>query len=143
MARHGSNPKRRIARRGDLEPDVLERLSGEVRYTGSAHHKRAPADYGFNPPVNPRPWKSLCDGNRIVKLDEAVTLLREGVRRGVVSSYSNNGLPKYVWAVSGDDLVFEAKLNGDRTYNGYELGHGEETLRQHVIREWKVRCPRN
>ena len=143
MARRGSDPKRRIARRGDWEPDVLERLSGEVRYTGGTHHKRAPADYGFDPSVNPGASKSLCDGIRIVELDEAVTLLRERVHHGMVGSYSNGGLPKYIFAVSGDDLVFDTKLNGDRTCHGHELGHGEDVLRQHVTREWKARCPRN
>ena len=60
--RQGNNPKRRIVPAGALSPAVLARIEEEARYTGSAHHKRKPADYGFRPPVNPRPHKSLCDG---------------------------------------------------------------------------------
>lgn len=42
--RQGNDPKRRIARKGTIAPGILERLAGEMRYVGSAHHKRQPAD---------------------------------------------------------------------------------------------------
>ena len=140
--RQGNNPKRRIVPRGAADPDVLNRLLGEACYTGSAHHKRAPADYGFDPPVNPRPHKSLCDGVRIVRLDEAKALFREGLRRGMISDGGVGALPKYVWAVDCGGRAYEAKLErGSRNYHGYELGDDDETMRQLVIEEWQVRDP--
>ena len=143
MARSGNNPKRRLASRQDVDPDVIARLA-QARYTGIAHHKLSPAGYGFQPPVNPRPKKSVCDGHRSVSLTEAAALFREGVRRCMVSTHLDGGLPKYVWAVSDDGRVFEAKISrGTQNYHGYELGHDEGRLRRHIEREWSARCPTN
>lgn len=143
MARNGNNPKRRLARRQDIDPGVTARLA-YARYTGSPHHKRSSAGYGFQPPASPRPNKSLCDGRRSVPLTEAAALFREGVRRGMVSTHLDGDLPKYVWAVDDDGRVFEAKISrGTQNYHGYELGRGESRLRQHIEREWSARCPTN
>ena len=140
--RQGNDPKRRIARKGTIAPGILERLAGEMRYVGSAHHKRQPADYGFHPPVNPRPHKSLCDGGRSVKLGEARLLFREGVRRGMVSAVRADGLPKYVWAVDHKGCAYEAKRGqGGRDYHGYVLGGDDEAMRRWVIEQWRARCP--
>ena len=142
--RRGNNPKRGIAPRHEIDPDVLDRLASEARYTGSAHHKRAPGDYGFSPPANPRPNKSLCDGSRCVKADEATALFREGVRRGMIGSFREDGLPKYVWAVDSEGHAYEAKLErGSRRYHGYELGADDDAMRQLVVGEWTLRCPEN
>lgn len=141
MAGSGNYPKRRIARYGDIDRRDLNRLLDEARYTGSAHHKRAPMDYNFDPPVNPRPYKSLCDGGRIVRLVEARKLFREGVRRGMVSSYWGNGFPKYVWAVDSKGRAFESKIeHGTSNYHGYELDANDEDMRRQVIDEWNRRC---
>lgn len=138
--RQGNNPKRRIVPRGTADPNVLNRLLDEARYTGSAHHKRAPADYGFNPPVNPRPNKSLCDRDRIIELEEATALFREGLRRGMISDGGAGALPKYVWAVDHEGRAYEAKLeHGSRSYHGYELGDDDDAMRQLVVREWQMR----
>lgn len=56
--RQGNNPKRRVAPRGTVSPEIQSNLA-EARYAGSALHKSKPADYEFHPPVNPRPDKSL------------------------------------------------------------------------------------
>ena len=80
--RQGSNPKRRIAPMHEVAPELLVRIESEACYTGSALHKRRGADYGFTPPANPRPHKSLCDGDRVVARDEARALFREGVCGG-------------------------------------------------------------
>ena len=143
MARNGNNPKRRLARQQDIDPGVVARLA-HARYTGSPHHKRSSAGYGFQPPASPRPKKSLCDGHRSVRLTEAAALFREGVRRGMVSTYLDGDLPKYVWAVDDDGRVFEAKISrGTQDYHGYELGCDEDRLRRHIEREWSARCPTN
>lgn len=140
--RRGNNPKRRIAPEGEASPADLERIAQEARYMGSAHHKRTPANYGFRPPVNPRPHKSLCDGTRIVRVAEARDLFHEGVRRGMIGSHREDGLPKYVWAVDPGGLVFEAKLERrSATYHGYELGADDEHMRREVVARWEERCP--
>jgi hypothetical protein len=66
VPRQSNNPKRRLAPEGRLEPPGREALAILLVYTGSALHKRYPGDYGFHPPVNPRAWKSLCDGKRVI-----------------------------------------------------------------------------
>lgn len=140
--RQGSNPKRRIAPMHEVAPELLARIESEARYTGSALHKRRGADYGFTPPANPRPHKSLCDGGRVVARDEARALFREGVRRGMISTFREDGLPKYIWAVASDGRVYEAKIErGSCNYHGYELGEDDEVMRRLVGKEWNARCP--
>lgn len=140
--RMGTNPKRRITPRHEIGLEVPARLEDEARYTGSAHHKRQGADYGFSPPANPRPNQSLCDGGRGVGKDEARALFQEGVRRGMISTFREGGLPKYVWAVASDGRAFEAKIErGSRHYHGYELGDDDGIMRRLVIKEWRARCP--
>ncbi|MYA59970.1 MAG: hypothetical protein F4X40_05350 [Chloroflexi bacterium] len=140
--RQGNNPKRRITPNAETGPDYLDWLSRSVRYTGSPHHKRVPADYGFDRPADPRPNKSLCDGIRSVLRAEATALFREAIIRGMISTYRIGRLPKYVWAVDADDRVYEAKLaQGSATYHGYELGDDESSMRRLVIAEWRARCP--
>ena len=125
-----------------VDPAFLRCLVRQARYTGSAHHKRSAADYGFNPPANPRPSKSLCDGNRTVKKNEAKALFHEGIRRGMVSNCSRNSLPKHVWAVDDEgSRAYEAKIEkGSQNYHGYELGDDDD-MKKLVIKEWARRCP--
>lgn len=139
--RQGNNPKRRILPRHEADAEALRRLSEEASYTGSAHHKRMPADYGFQPPVNPRPNKSLCDGRRTIRLHEARRLFHKGLRYAMVSAFWIRGFPKYVWAVDDYGHAYEAKLElGTRNYHGYELGDNDDAMRQLVIEEWRKRC---
>ena len=135
--RQGNDPKRRIACKGTIDPGVLERLANEMRYVGSAHHKRQPADYGFYPPVNPRRNKSVCGA---VRKAQAQALFREGIGRGMVSGFRKNGLPKYVWAVDSNDRAYEAVLGSGGDYHGYMLGR-DDPGRCVVIEEWRERCP--
>ena len=141
--RQGNDPKRRIADEDEIAAGVLDRLTNEVRYVGSPHHKRRPADYGFHPPVSPRGNKSVCDGSRSVKRDEAKALFREGVRRGMVSRCRDDALPKYVWAVDEEGRAYEALSGRGGEYHGYELGDGEEAMRRWVIEQWNARCPQD
>lgn len=135
----GNNPKRRIAQRDHYTPEDLEGFAA-VRYCGMGHHKTKPADYGFDPPVAPRPSKSVCDDKRVVNLDEAVRLFRSGVGRGMVSTHRVGGLPKYAWAMDEHGDVYEAKLGGDmRSYHGYRLAEDERAMREWVVEEWNKR----
>ena len=64
------------------------------------------------------------------------------MRRGVIGTFREDNLPKYVWAVASDGRVYEAKVErGSRNYHGYELGEDDEAMRRLVIREWSARCP--
>ena len=143
--RQGNNPKRRIIPRHEIAQNVLDRLLDEAHYTGSALHKRSAADYGFHPPANPRPTKSLCDGTgRTVRLGEAKALFRQGVERGMISRTGEDGFPKYVWAVDSEGRAYESKLEqGSRNYHGYELGEDDDGMRRLVIEEWRLRCQAN
>lgn len=137
MARAGNDPTRRIARPNTLAPADLTALAGQLIYVGSAIHKTKPADYGFEPPVNPRPFKSICDGLRIIRLAEARALFRAGILRGMFSSFFVDGVPKYIWSVDGEGQAFEAKI-GNGGYHGYRL-EDEDNMRRLVIREWGKR----
>ena len=134
--RQGNDPTRRIIPIGTLGSSIRSKLD-KTHYVGSAHHKRHPADYGFTPPVNPRPSKSLCDDVRIIKRREAIKLFRSGIHLDMVSSCLRNGLPKYVWAVDNDGNVFEAKWDSDG-YHGYRL-RLKDSMRAYVVANWKER----
>ena len=140
-ARQGNNPKRRIAPPDALELPAREGLAARLVYIGSSHHKRRPADFGFQPPVNPRPWKSVCDGHRIIPKEEACQLFRAEIMKGMFSSLSDDGIPKYVWAVDAEGEVYEAKI-GNSGYHGYRLEE-EDDFRAFVLKEWKQRCRAN
>ena len=138
--RQGNNPKRRIAPQYAMTQEIRSNLA-RSRYVGSALHKSKPADYGFVPPVNPRPNKSLCDDLRVIYLREATQLFRSGIQLGMVSSYlGNNCLPKFVWAVDNYGEAYEAKLGGDNfSYHGYRL-YRDQRMSGHVIAEWERRA---
>ena len=129
-------------RRDEVNRNTLDRLLEELHYAGSGLHKKCPADYGFHPPANPRPNKSLCDGTGLIlRLAEAKALFRKGLERGMISRTDHDGYPKYVWAVGADERVYESKREGRYcTYHGYELGKDDESMRQLVLKEWHLRC---
>lgn len=115
-------------------------LVGRIRYVGSGHHKRNPADYGLER-TNPRPTKSLCDAVTPILLQEASELLRQGVLHAMFSSPAQDGLPKYIWCVSASGVVFEAKThpNTPGVYHGYPL-EAEDDVRAYVLDFWRQRC---
>jgi hypothetical protein len=137
MARSGNNPKRRIAEPGHFAQAVLAAFADQFVYVGSAIHKRFPGDYGFQPPVNPRGWKSLCDRDRVILLGEAQQLLREGILKGMVSTYFEGDVPKYVWSVDANNRPYEAKL-GLGGYHGYML-EAEDNMTELVLQAWAKR----
>lgn len=137
-ARQGNNPKRRIVLIHDLNAEERKGLVSKLIYVGSALHKTKPGDYSFHPPVNPRPWKSICDGLRVIVLAEARELFREGILAGMFSKFPAGGVPKYVWAVDNKGEVYEAKI-GDDGYHGYRLEE-DDAMRKLVLKEWVQRC---
>ena len=140
--RQSNNPKRRIMPQDKINPEILQQCMNQATYTGSAHHKKHPADYGFHPPVNPRPHKSVCDGNRIILRAEARALFEAAIQNGMISACAEDELPKYVWAMDENGHVYEAKRDGSE-YHGYELGDDESAMKKLVIQEWKLRCQTN
>ena len=134
MPREGNDPTRRIAAPEHLSEAQRVALAARLRYVGRAYHKTKPADYGLEPPANPRPSKSICDGLRIIRLAEARELFRAGILRGMVSTYFIADAPKYVWAVDSDGEAYEAKVGTDG-YHGYRLEE-EDRMRRYVQKEW-------
>ena len=139
--RQSERPDRRIAPTQSLSTLELDRILRSVRYVGTAYHKSRPADYGFHPPADPRPWKSLCDDKRTIRKDEAISLLRSGIDKGMVSLPKPGQVPKYVWAVDDDGEVYEAKTDPAHgaAYHGYRLGDDERQMRMEVLTEWARR----
>lgn len=113
-------------------------MAAKFTYVGSGHHKRMPGDYGFQPPINPRPWKSLCDVKRSIAQAEAQELLRQGVLMGLFSNFLEGEMPKYVWSVDAEGQAYEAKLGRDG-YHGYPLEEDDD-FRSVVLKEWSKRC---
>ena len=141
--REGNRPDRRILPASASTPGERAALLKEVIYIGSAHHKRRPGDYGFNPPSNPRPSKTPCDpkGKDPVLVAKARALFGAGMAKGMFSALGESGLPKYVWAVDANGVAFEAKSRPEHEteYHGYPLGDDEAVMRSYVLGEWKQR----
>jgi hypothetical protein len=123
MRKRKTGHKRRLAPVGAYAPGQLEDLARRAKYAGNPCHKKNPGDFGLEPPASPRPDKTLCDETGICKRAEAQRLLSEGILRGLVDTDWKNGFPKIVWAVSGDGICLEARLDssGSGIYHGYPL----------------------
>ena len=134
------NPKRRLqAPEISLsEMESLADLASRASYGGNPEHKRNPGDFGLTPPSSPREGKTLCDDAEIFKRAEARALLKEGLRRGLVSVQKRNGWPQNVWAVSENGTALEAQLENAATgqYHGYPMLY-DDPLRLEVIARWK------
>jgi hypothetical protein len=143
--RQGNRPDRRIAPRDGISSEVRAALKARLRYVGSANHKLRPGDYGFVPTHNPRPSKSPCDELRSVLIAEATALFEQGIDLGMVSSFEDGCVPKYVWSVDASGEVYEAKAKPgqEEQYHGYRLGDDERTMRHYVLNEWNKRCPKS
>ena len=139
--RQGNRPDRRFVAAGTYDDTRLSSVKAAARYTGSGHHKLHPGDYGFDPPVSPRPSKSVCDDLRPVMRDEAKALFGAGIDLGMISVVGPDGLPKYVWTVDESGEAYEAKASGSDpgAYHGYRLNENDE-MRKIVLKEWKRRC---
>lgn len=122
------------------EPQRVD-LSERCSYGGNPVHKRNPGDYNLNPPINPRPAKTLCDGAEKVLKADAERLLEEGFAKGMVSEQKRmNGWPQNVWAVSVNGEAFEAQLENPAqgVYHGYPMPENDR-FRAKVLEEWKRR----
>jgi hypothetical protein len=135
--RHAFNPKRQLVASPPLAAE-LEELAGRVRYGGNAEHKSKPGDFGLVPPASPRRDKTLCDEAGIFTKAEAVRLLSEGVRRGLISEQKRNGFPQNIWSVSNGRIPLEAQLENQETgvYHGYPMPQSD-VFSQEILKRWK------
>jgi len=135
MNKRTFDPKRRICT--TVDPDVLKKIAGSIRYGGNPRHKRNPGDFNLVPPSQPRLNATLCDVVNIFSRHEAERLLRAGVERGLISVQKRNGYPQNIWSVTGDGYPLEAqlenKING--TYHGYPMPEND-AFRDEVLDLW-------
>jgi len=138
--RTGYNPKRRIAPVGILSAEAREKQRSLAKYGGNPEHKRSPGDYGLTPPAQPRPGKTLCDGERPLLKEEAEKMLREGLCKGLTSICDTHVWPQNVWSVSEKLEVFEAQLENPEQgiYHGYPMPMDDD-FRNVVLKEWAAR----
>jgi hypothetical protein len=120
------NHKRRIANPAPPE-EQREALASRIGYGGNAEHKRNPGAFGLAPPGGPRPGKSLCDVAGVFDRSKALDLLRQGVKRGLVSDRMDGEWPKNIWSMTADGVPLEAQLENAAigTYHGYPMPEGD------------------
>ncbi|MDP2283860.1 MAG: hypothetical protein Q8L06_06945 [Pseudohongiella sp.] len=134
LGRH--NKKRKLQNSPDKT--VSEFLANNVQYGGNPEHKRNPGDFGLTPPSAPRAHKSLCDDCGVFKRANALGLLREGCRRGLVSTQTNGDWPQNLWAVTEDGYPVEAQLENSEQgiYHGYPMPESDP-FRDIVLSRWQ------
>jgi len=135
IPRKSHNPKRCI--REDCRDIDLCELAKNVSYGGNPEHKRNPGDYGLTPPMQPRADKTLCDFAKVFTKSEAEALLREGVRRGLISKRMENNFPRNIWAVNENGQPLEGQLENSvkGVYHGYPLLKSDPFSRV-VLERW-------
>ena len=77
--------------------------------------------------------KTLCDKAAIVSRDTALDLLRDGLRRGLVSRQQREGWPQNVWAITPAGEPLEAQLESNGVYHGYPMPENDP-FREVVMR---------
>ena len=111
----------------DISPKQLEELAGRVRYEPSPRHKKNPVEYGLTPLGDKgtpcERSSAFKSGTPIAKLKKAKTLLKRGVKMGLVSKQWEGDFPSAIWAVTDDGEPFEARLENREqgTYHGFPL----------------------
>jgi hypothetical protein len=134
--RTGFNPKRSI--RPNIDEDYLQGLAESIKYGGNPEHKRNPGDFGLTPPAQPRPYKSLCDVVEVFSKLDATRLLRQGVKRGLISDREQNGFPQNIWSVTKNGYPLEAQLENAEQgiYHGYPMPQSDP-FREKVLEVWQ------
>ena len=129
------NTKRKI--QTTCNHEELAALAALVHYTGNPDHKKNPGDYGLDPRIGARVDKTLCDGVGIHNRADALRLLQEGIKRGLVSEQFRGAFPQNVWAVteSGEPLQAALENREQGTYHGYPLPQADPFGRV-VLEHW-------
>lgn len=134
------NPKRRILKIENCNFKDLAHLASQARYGGNPEHKKNPGDFKLTPPSGSRPGKSLCDAVKIFTKQEALKLLKSGIKYGLVSDRFEGQWPKNVWSVMEDKTPLEAQLESVERgiYHGYPM-QPEDPFCEEVIKQWRIR----
>jgi hypothetical protein len=135
---HGS--KKKLVDLSQWPEDKLKSLADQLSYSGNPLHKRNPGDYNLTPPcAGGRPGKTLCDRAKIFTRREALTLLRDGCRKGLIDSNFEDGWPKRIWSVH-EGIVLEAQLDKSPpgSYRGYPL-QSDDHFQAFILSRWKAR----
>lgn len=134
------NSKRRLLSPAEVERRVeeLDALASQVRYGGNPEHKMNPGDFGLTPPADPRQGKSLCDVANVSTREKALQLLRDGLRKGLVSDRLIGQWPRNVWSVTDGGIAMEAQLENPEsgTYHGYPMPDSDP-LSESVVERWE------
>lgn len=130
------NHKRRLHK--GLDTARANSIADSIVYKGSPLHKRIPGDFGLTPPSSPRPGKTLCDGVEIFQVQIANQLLQNGAKKGMVSEDAEQGFPRYVWSVTDNEDVLEARCDDviQGTYHGYPL-ENNDPMATIVKKRWR------
>jgi hypothetical protein len=120
--------------------DRVRQFAERPKYIGSAYHKLVPGDFKLDPPSAARKTKTLCDDGDVFRFKQALRLLRDGFKKGMISKHStgNSDWPKNIWAVSSGGVVFEAQGDNNGNYHGYPLLKNDP-FREAVLEEWSRR----
>ena len=131
------NPKRRVDP-APAESDI-KRWARTVRYGGNPEQKKNPGDFGLTPPASPRADKTLCDLAGVFTKKQAVSFLRQGVKRKLVSAQQRSGFPQNIWSVTKEGIPMEAMLEnaGDGTYHGFPMPESDP-FRERVLELWNL-----
>jgi hypothetical protein len=135
VSRESFNPKRALHDIATLSAGQVEQWIAAARYGGNPEHKRNPGDFGLTPPAGARMGKALCDQVHIFSRSAALELLRNGLRRGLVSRQQRDGWPQNVWAVTSVGEPLEAQHEGGGVYHGYPMAENDP-FRDVVLQRW-------
>ncbi len=132
------NTKRKI--QSFSESSVSDAMVKSVKYGGNPEHKKNPGDFGLTPPSSPRTAKSLCDTVKIFTKKVAISHIKDGLRKGMVSNQMKGDWPQNIWAVTSDGIPLEAQLENPEAgvYHGYPMPESDPFSLE-VIKEWEAR----
>ena len=135
------NPKRQIhsvpvSREDRAKLNIVAR---NATYGGNPEHKRNPGDFHLTPPANWKPDKELCDRISVFQRTEATRLMRNGIRKGLVSIQQRNGWPQNIWSMTDSGEAIEAELENQEigSYHGYPMSVNDP-FRKEVIKRWNI-----
>jgi hypothetical protein len=117
----------------------LDKLIRNIKYEGNPRHKKKKGDFILQAGIRPSPKKTLCDISGIFRSKEALSLLKTGIMKGLISlpdprKYEHRW-PKCIWAMK-DDIVLEARHTENGIYHGYpELN--SNALTEIIKERWK------
>ncbi|HWA24074.1 MAG TPA: hypothetical protein VG734_00260 [Lacunisphaera sp.] len=135
---HFNRNRRMISLPVDKEAQKrLDVWAESASYEGVSYHKRSPHEFNLPQAGQPRRAKTLCDEVPIRRLADALRLLREGIRRGLVSPQERNGWPQHAWAVF-NGRALEAKQSSQGVYHAYPL-QNSDPFADEVIRRWNTK----